>query len=137
MRNKKIDKSHKTTKRHFAIFKKEVLKWANKFGLIGWELYFEHPKDIPDARADVHWDISGRVATIRLSQDWGHDRPYDIMIRKCAFHETMELFLCRLGKLARARYLIDDNEILEEEHNIIRTLETILFFEGKREKVIG
>lgn len=126
----------KTTKKHFETFKRECEKWIKVFGLYGWRFYYQH-KDIegrqlaycifPDEPQD-------RVFTIGLTLNLDCDYSM-IDIKRSAFHEVMEAFLYKFGYLAKARY-IQQEEISEEIHNIIRTLE-VTVFDSHKEKSRG
>jgi hypothetical protein len=117
-----------TTPEHFAVFKEEFLRWVDIFGLKGWEIIFEH-KDPPEAsRAYIGYTVTGRCATVFLSPEWENfsEPPTNQMVKKSAFHEACELLLARLYMLSMERYVQKD-EIKEEIHAIIRTLENVLF----------
>lgn len=116
--------SHRTTNKHFQIFKKECKKWIDKFGLINWEVYYLHKKS--KNLAFMTANLVGRVADIGLAKTWKNSEVSNFEIKKCAFHEVNELLLYRLRNLAEYRYTTY-NEIDEEVHAIIRTLENVLF----------
>ena len=117
----------KTTRRHFEIFKKECEKWIKVFGMLGWRFYYQH-KDIngnqlaycifPDKPEDRVFTLG---MTVNLECDFSM-----LDFRRSAFHEVMEAFLYRLSFLAEARYVQPD-EVGEERHHLIRTLETVVF----------
>lgn len=114
----------KTNKRHFETFKTECEKWIAFFGLKSWKVCYTH-EEMTDARADVFTNLGGRVATIRLAKKW------DTIITEkdvklSAFHEVCELFIARLTTLAQSRY-ITASELEEANHEIIRTLERVVF----------
>lgn len=118
----------KTTKKHFEIFREEFWKWVDFFGMKAWEIRILHEQN-EGGLASTWADVRARKATIRLSPDWGDDDPVtEDAVRKTAFHEVCELFIWGLGALARARdrNTLDD-EIEEQEHIIIRTLENVIF----------
>jgi len=62
--------------------------------------------------------------TVNLDCDYGF-----IDIKRSAFHEVMEAFLYRISYLGGCRYL-QPEEIVEERHNLIRTLEVAVFDGG-------
>ena len=122
----------KTTAKHFALFKAECRKWLDRFGLKGWRVEFFHDDhaDISNARAWYQVNsIVDRCASIGLTSEWQPDSITNEKIKVSAFHEACELFLVRLRVLAGARF-IDESEIDEECHAIIRTLENV-FFEAR------
>lgn len=120
--------SRKTTKRQLKIFTDEVHKWINVFGLQGWRIWCLLG-DTDGAGANVETDLDQHQAHIRLSQDyeetWGWDDKY---LKQYAFHEVCHIWLSRLAHLAEERYVRED-EISEEVHNVIRTLENVIFYQ--------
>ena len=128
MREKEVTEKVSTTPEHFAVFKEEFLRWVDIFGLKGWEIFFEH-KDPPETcRAYIGYTLTGRCATAYLSPEWINfsEPPTDAMVRKVAFHEACELLLARFNILCQERSVQRD-EIREELHAIIRTMENVLF----------
>lgn len=118
-----------TTTEHFDIFQKEALKWLDFFGLKGWDVHFSHRKLNGD-RARIIFNGVGRVATIFLNTHWTEEDGIlftDKDIRKSAFHEVCELLLGRLNQMASQRFNLDALDIEEEIHQIIRTLENVVF----------
>jgi hypothetical protein len=120
---------YKTTKRHFEEFQREAVKWAEAFGLHRVELYVFHEND-GDNLAWANFNANGQSATIGLGKVWNDYRPTIDRVRRSAFHEVMEIFLFQARRIAQHRYVTSD-EIDEEWHRIIRTLETVVFDSGK------
>ena len=116
----------KTTAKHFEIYKKECEKWIDVFGLKGWEPYFEHDIKDENALAQMFADIEGRTCTFFLAPDWGGNPVTNEELDKTAFHEVLELLLARLNFLANSRS-VNQSEIVEEIHHIIRTFENAVF----------
>jgi len=116
---------YKTTNSHFKLFRKEVQKWINILGLYGWEVIIEHDEFVPDSLGSIKALVEPRCCSIGLSPIWS-ENPTDIAIKKTAFHEVMELLLIRISTIAEERF-IKQREINEEAHNIIRTMENVLF----------
>lgn len=116
---------YKTTADHFKLFKKEFKKWVDIFGLKGWEVEYKHTPS-GDSLAWMNADLVGRVATIGLAPVWERTKTTTHEIKKCAFHEASELLLYKMRSLAKYRYATL-YEIDEENHNIIRTLEGVIF----------
>jgi len=119
--------SQKTTPEHFEIFKKEVRHWLEAFGLKGWEVFFKHAEPPEPGRGYIGYSLLGRVATFYLAPKWeNYEKPIQPQeVARVAFHETCELVLARLYILARERFIRED-EIKEEIHHIIRTLENVI-----------
>ena len=116
----------KTTAKDFQLFKTECLKWLDEFGLKGWESDFEHDKKMDEHLALLTTNTIGRACKFTLAGDWGtvETSPYEI--KKAGFHEVMELFIQRVRYLALSMEVRQD-EVVEECHHIIRTLENVLF----------
>jgi hypothetical protein len=92
-------------------------------------VHYSHDDDIsPDSLAEVSYRTVGRVATINLAPRWNIE-PTEQQLKKTAFHEICELFLARINILARDRYCNEEN-IDEEIHNIVRTLENVIFLKN-------
>lgn len=125
----------KTTKKQFEIFKKECEYWVKEFGMLGWRFYFSH-ESLTDCYACCFWPDKSeyRNFTITFNKDL-NERDKDIFttnfIKKVAFHEVMEAFLFRISYIGECRY-IQPEEINEERHHLIRTLEKVVF--GGRKK---
>ena len=117
----------KTTKHHFEIFQRECEKWIMRFGLLGWRFYYQH-KDIEERQLAYCLypdDPQDRVFTLGLTLNLEGDYPM-IDIKRTAFHEVMEAFLYKMKYLAQARY-VQPEEIHEETHNLVRTLENVVW----------
>ncbi len=115
-----------TTPEQFQLFKDEALKWIDRFGLKGWDVTFTNKSCRESDRANIAYRVLQRMATINLEPDWGEHEATDHLVAKAAFHEVGELFIGRLAILAQSRTTRED-EIDEEVHNIIRTLENVLW----------
>jgi len=120
------DKKNQTTSKHFEIFKKEAELWLERLGLIDYRVEFFHKEISKDALAVMDANIDGRVATITLAIDWSHERISTYQLKRTAFHEVIELLLARIGYLGECRFL-QNEEIPEEKHNIIRRLENFFY----------
>ena len=119
----------KTTKHHFEMFKAECEKWIERFGMFGWRYYYQH-EDLKEGSQIAYCfypeEPTDRVFTLGLSINLQNLQETELDIRRSAFHEVMESFLFRMNYLAKARY-IQPEEINEENHHIIRTLENVVF----------
>lgn len=120
-----MSKKYKTTKKDFNEFKAECEKWIEYFGLKDWEIYI-YRKDM-EARADVLFNMSSRMANICLSNETSHT-PDKYEIRRCGFHEVCELLLAPLSDVSQE--YISRTEHDRRIHNIIRRLENTIFEES-------
>ena len=118
----------KTTKKDFELFKRECERWVEIMGMFGWRFHYQH-KDHENHRVFAYciWpdEAADRVFTLGLSVHLDR-KPSNHDIRKAAFHEVMEAFLFRISFLGGCRYL-QPEEIPEERHNLIITLEKVLW----------
>ena len=80
-----MNKTYKTNKNHFTLFKQEVEYWLNFFGVTAWEIVIVH-ENVDKFESETNqfqcqaWtvgDLSGKIATIGLSVDWAHHKPTD------------------------------------------------------------
>jgi len=111
----------KTTAKDFEEFKEEAQKWIRIFGLLHWDIDFQHVELLGND-AEAEYDLESHIASLRLSTKVSQKNA----VRKFAFHETCELLFARMQTVASAR---DSNEKMIEEarHEIIRILENSLF----------
>jgi len=114
--------THKTTLKHFALFKKHVHVWLDHFGLKDWEIILSHsiPEDCKGALAACEVDMTSRFCTIYLNPKWNRATT-DELIKNSAFHEVCELLLGPLDICAKARHITED-EIDSERHGVIARL---------------
>ncbi len=119
------DKLYKTTKKHFEIFKKEMLKWVNILGLTDWEWFFIHKSITEDAQASVRYNREGRLATVALEPYW-YIPVKTRELQRTAFHETIEVLLADYVLVAASRQY-NPSEEETERHRIIRRLENSFF----------
>lgn len=112
----------KTTEEDFEFFKVEFLKWLEFFGIKHYRPYFYHVR-IKDALASFSLDEYGGTIGIRLSTDWGDDKPTRKLLSKCAFHEAGDIFMQPCRDYMRG----DPEELMGQVHRVVRTLENIIF----------
>lgn len=124
--------TYKTTPEDFKIFQEEVAYWQKRLGLLDWHIYTRH-KLMRENQGYCYAHLQGRAATIYLSTVLhNYDEPPGAEgIRQIAFHEVCEVLLVRMMICAQARYVTRD-EIEEAKHEIIRTLENVLFLPSPR-----
>lgn len=118
-------KSNKTTQKHFDLFKKEVMKWVNIFGLKEWKIHFEHWDYDYDYKAYIKVNFDARTATFNLNTDYGEPVTNED-IKTTAFHESCELLLVKLSQMAKMRFITLD-DIEGETHSIINILQSVLY----------
>jgi len=119
----------KISKKQFELFKKEVLKWLDIFGMKNWQVHFEQRK-IEENRAQITFNCVSGIAVFTLSTNWDEQNlafVTDENVCKSAFHEVCELLLGRLNDMTEQRYNLSRLDVEEEIHRIIRTLENTVF----------
>ena len=118
----------KITQEQFELFKSEIKKWIETFGMKDWQIHFLFEKI--DARAEVRFNCVSSIAVFVLSTEWDEmdDSWINVdAIKKTGFHEVCELLLGRLADIANRRHDTTEAGIEEEKHRIIRILENVLW----------
>jgi len=116
----------KTTKNHFELFSSECEKWIAKFGMLDWEISFEHKKLDEYDIAEHAFNTYARTLILRLTTHWPEDMPLnDEQIKLSAKHEVFEGRLAPIRKLAESRFIRND-EIGTEIHAIVQLICNIL-----------
>jgi len=125
MANKK-----QTTERHFKMFETEAEKWLDVFGLKSWEVVYRHAT--LDSLASCECNYESHSVILTLGRDWSDtDFPLnDEEVRKCAFHEVMEIFIMGVRDAASERFNVSLETVDERVHAVIRTLENVVFKNG-------
>ncbi len=119
--------SQKTSKKDFVLFKVECEKWIDIFGIKSFEIFYDHSDYLRDNKASCTSYSVNRWATLRLNSTWdNYWKLTEENIKRCAFHEVIELLLAPLVNCAESRY-VSENEIDEQAHTVIRTLENVLW----------
>jgi len=110
--------------RDFALFQKEFKKWQQRFGLMGYNVFFRY-EEIPHVFADITVKQTDMVAVVRLNSKLDDvDKPCKD-IRATAKHEAIHLLTARLAENARYRY-IAENEIDEALEELVKKLEALI-----------
>ena len=110
----------KTTHKHLEIFKKECLKWQDKFELHNWELNFRWQHS-DESRASINTNLNGYVATIFLSEEWNsYNEITEKDIKLTAKHEMIHLLLARMDAVTRARFVSIDEAIEADEETVMK-----------------
>ena len=88
------------TDAEFGVFKTEVLRWVEVFGLNDWEVRVERrpTSQMADLNymAQCHADLEGMGATISLGAVLPDEYADEREIRNSALHEVLELLLIEL-----------------------------------------
>ena len=122
------------TEDDFKVFKKECRHWQKEFGLVGWDLYFEH-RQLP-VKEDGQIAPIGqcfivaehRVATVRLTKKFPEDTEYapELNCPKVqAKHEMLHVLFGRYSCYASSRHALS-RDLDEEEENIVRILQKVI-----------
>lgn len=120
-------------------FKNEIKYWINYFGLHNYSIIFDTEDDenncaccIPNSIKELN---SERMITFTYSKSWVKDEDDLNEISRIAFHEIFELLLLRLRMFAEnKKVLVNDREIDDEVHSIIRVMENKVFTKLYRRK---
>jgi len=108
----------------FELFQQEFKKWQEKFGLTGYQVYFEY-EEVDDAFANLTINQGEMVATVRLNSKLpDKDKPHK-NIRKSAKHEAIHLLVGRLEHNGRYRYSTE-NEIYEATEELVNRLVNLI-----------
>jgi len=113
------------THRHFEIFVEECKYWIKFFGLNGWEVNYVFVKDSSSRAWVCTEDLEDRLILVGLANAWDI-RPDAKNLRRSAFHEVCEILTMKYFLLAKDRNT-NITDIVEENHNVIRTLENSVF----------
>ena len=111
--------------KEFEIFKKEFNKWYEKFGLIGYRIYFEYKELNEFDYGDITTERESMVATVRLNSKVNDTVLYGRDIKRTAKHEAIHLMVNRLADVARDRYATD-KEIYSAEEELVIKLEKLI-----------
>ena len=111
--------------REFETFKREFKKWQDKFGLLGYHVYFKHEPCGSDSYATINVAQSAMVATAILNAQITAEEKKHRDLKATAKHEAIHLLVHRLENLAYARFL-DDSEIVEASEELVRRLARLL-----------
>jgi hypothetical protein len=109
--------------RDFKAFKATCLHWIEAFGLKDWEVSIEFSDDNPDMRAWCTASVmETRIAVLGLTRTWSY-KPSQDELRRCAFHEVLELLLMPIRLRVMDIPGVDSRVLDEEAHRVIRILE--------------
>lgn len=109
---------YRIRKKHFEVFKAEVEKWVDLFGLQEWELTISSKK-LSDSLAQCNYNTEARCATISIAIIW--DRKItNYEIKDAAQHEVLELLLAELSTFYNVAY--PDHLIDITRHSVIQKI---------------
>ena len=132
-----------STEQFFQAFKEEAGKWIQRFGLVSWDIRFVLLGD-DECQGDTEKDAAAlcsvipfnRSCELILRKSW-ESQPTEYEVRRCAYHEVLELLLSRLGYLAFHSKASED-DWQEEVHVVIRTMENVFWVpEGEKYRAEG
>jgi hypothetical protein len=112
----------KTNAKDFHQYESCCRKWIRFFGLLDWDVAFEHADLGGDTEAQCTFNAESRMATLSLNTEITGIIPLD----RLAFHETAELMLADLNELANSRFTTE-LQIDQARHNVIHTLENSIY----------
>ena len=108
----------------FKLFQKEFKKWQEKFGLMGYTIYFKH-EPLDGAFADIEIRQGEMVASVRLSNKLTDKNKLYRDIKMDAKHEAIHLLVGRLSENAGYRYS-SKAEIYEATEELVNKLVTLI-----------
>lgn len=111
-------------------FKKRVLHYVKEFGLTDYEVWFSTEKTEEENRAKVTWNESAKQANFITGRSWLRSGPSRAEIDIVAFHEVMELLLCKLKSCAGDAGIWTEKYLDEQVHRVIRRIENFMFGVG-------
>jgi hypothetical protein len=111
--------ANRTTKLHFALFKRSILDCVSRWRVTGWDIRFEHGngEQMGNDKAHCQLELASRICVFRLNRNWGDsvvDRVGDKAIEETARHEAIHLVLAPLTCLIEQPYI---SKAQEEEAN--------------------
>ncbi len=110
---------------NFALFKKTFKRYQEKFGLIGYQVYFKHEPIDDEAFANITVNQEEMSVTVKLNSKLSESEKPFKDIRRDAKHEALHLFLFRLVDRAYSRYVQRD-EIYETVEDLVIRLEKLI-----------
>jgi hypothetical protein len=118
----------KVNNRHFGVFKSECERWADIYGMKGWRLEYAL-QEVDGGIAEFDMNLEAKAIFFSLATEAPEYYLTDKELMRLAFHEITESFINRLALLR----VTDD--IAEERHNIVNTLEKILYPKYRKKRV--
>lgn len=111
-----------TTAEDFALFKAEFRYWINRFGLNGWQIYFNR-EYLQGQYSQVALCAEYHVATVSLCEDYD-ELQGEIDIPHIAKHEATHVLIGDLSEASESRWVTQHelNAIQEELVNRLMTI---------------
>jgi hypothetical protein len=122
----------KTTRKEFAVFRKNFLVWQKRLGLTDWRVCFECGDPGSDAYASLWVDLPGRVATATLAKRIERETVIGWNPRGDGRHEALELLLISMVEQITQRKKPSRNLQEDIKHAVIRRLEHLFDKEGMK-----
>ena len=108
------------TNKPYEEFKTEFRKWQEKFGLMGYKIYFRcEPIDL--ALADITVNQTSMLATVRFNPEHQDDRTP----ASSGKHEAIHLLVQRVREMAYERFL-RECEVEEAVEELVIKLEELI-----------
>ena len=107
-----------TTKRHFKLFKGEIKKLLRIYGLISWEVIYEHDSIDQRTIATTAPELTSRIVVFTLNTRFEGEIT-DKELKETAFHEVLELLFTPIEDMVCT---CKKDEAREEVHKIIQTM---------------
>lgn len=119
-------KKIKLTDENFQEFKKMFNRYADKYGLDGWDIYFSFESQ-DKLFAKTRLNYINHVATIILSTECDSADVCDIdtALKETAKHEVIYILIGQLTGLMNDRYL-SGNKVTEAEKSLVIKLQKLL-----------
>lgn len=112
------------TENHFKKFKFYINTWKKNLGLLSWCISVKQGDTANIAETHFDEDISGKICTVIIPKYWSIE-PTDKNLESVSIHELLHVLLYDLVLYARSHPL-DQIGIMEKEHEVVNTLESIL-----------
>ncbi len=121
----------KTPQEKFDLFKSECNRWIKRFGLTGWQIWYELSDELDEeVGAACTCIVQARTATLHLSANLDDEDLGDDEMCYFALHEVLEIILYRLNELMLAQHA-NEAEVNEARHEVINIL--LNFIRGMEE----
>jgi len=118
----------KLTEKDFEVFKEHFNGYVEKFGLTGYQIYFDFSvlkESSESSFASITSDSLSMIANVEYNKFIPQEAIKNINIKKTAKHEAIHLLLGKLDNLARARY-VTPPEIRTEVEELVNKLTDLI-----------